>query len=66
MGVKVGLTGRELSMPTFKRAGDLFLLFLQLLLRLCHCLLPMTNDNRLLIELLLHLDVGLATGLSHS
>jgi hypothetical protein len=50
--------------PTFKLAGDLFLLFLQLLLLLCHHLLLMSNGNCLLVEVLPHLDVGLAMGLS--
>jgi hypothetical protein len=43
---------------TVKHAGDLFLLFL-------HRLLPMSNDNCLPTEVLLRLDVGLTTGLSH-
>jgi hypothetical protein len=48
-----------------KHADDLFLLFLHRLLLLCHRLLSMSNGNCLLANVLMRLDVGLATCLSH-
>jgi hypothetical protein len=51
----VSRVSRLASWDAYKHVGDLFLLFLQLMLPLYHRLLPISNGNRLLIEVLLRL-----------
>jgi hypothetical protein len=62
--IEADLVGRQLPTPTLKRAGDLFLFSLQLLLPLCHRLLPVSNGDSLLVEVLICLDVVPTTGIN--